>query len=778
MTSDSATRSERFPEGIVGARMGEVERQIPADEPPPLPVNSELKVIGKSVPRINGRAKVTGAIRYTADVKLPGMLFGRILRSPHPHAEIRTIDTSAAEKLPGVRAVLVLAKPGDPQRGAVRYVGQPVAALAAVNADVAAQGLSLIRVDYRPRAFVVGLEAAMQPESPKVYASDAAPKGSPSGFPAPADLPLDGNVRGPSVLARGDVEAGLVAAEVTVEGEYRTQVQTHCCMEPHGLVADWRDDGLTVYQSTQATASVRHELSQDFNLPLEKVRVIVDGMGGGFGSKSSLGSYGRIAVGLSRLSSAPVRLMMVRWEEHLDTGNRPATLQRLKIGAKRDGTLTGIKLESFGTAGVGLGAGVGNVAAGLYTCANFASAQHDVFINGGPGSAMRGPGNTPGAFAMELAIDELAEKLGLDPLVLRDRNDPSEVRREERRLGAERIGWSARHAPGADSGTVKRGLGVAQSLWSANVSTESYCEVRLTPEGRIEARSGVQDIGPGVGTVIAQTVAETLGLQAQDIVIHIGDTQYPPGPPSHGSRTTASITPAARSAAWKLRQAMVTAAARELNATPDDIVIAAGKAVSRKAPERSLSFSALAQKMPADALAFTAKRADDYGGYKRKSGENASAQQDLGGVQFAEVAIDAETGIIRVERVVAVQDCGRPINPRLIESQVQGGVLMGVSYALYEERLLDAFTGRMVNSNLEQYRLIGSREAPLIEVVALENYQGRSATDAYGIAEPSNIATAPAIANAVYNAIGVRLRALPMTPAAVLTALGRVPLRS
>ena len=633
--------------------------------------------------------------------------------------------------------------------------------------EIVDEALNLIRVDYRPRDFVVDLEQALKPDAPGVYDAGHAP----TGLPAAADLPLVGNVRGPIRQARGDLEAGFAAADVIIEGEYRTQVQTHCCLEGHGLVADWRDDGLTVHISTQAASSVQHELARDFNLPLEKVRVIVEAMGGGFGSKSQLGAYGRIGVGLSRLAGAPVKLTMRRWEEHLDTGNRPSTLQRLKIGAKRDGALSAIQLTSFGSAGVGLGAGVGNFASAIYECANFASEQSDVFTNGGPGTSMRAPGNTPGAFAFESAIDELAEKLGMDPLALRDRIDKSLVRREERRVGAERIGWSRRHAPGADKGTIKRGLGMAQSLWSANVQLEAYCQVRLTAEGRVEASSAVQDIGTGSGTVIAQTVAETLGLEAQDVVVKIGDTIYPPGPPSHGSRTTASMTPPARVASWKLRQAMLAEAARQLNAAPEELELSGGSVFVKVAPARKIPFAALAGSMPKEALAFTAKREEDYGGFRRIFGEAAQAQQDLGGAQFAEVLVDMETGIIRVERVVAVQDCGRPINPRQLESQAQGGVLMGVSYALYEERLLDAATGRMVNANLEQYKLVGPREAPRIDVVVLENYQGRSATDAYGVAEPSNIATAPAIANAVYNAIGVRMRALPMTPWAVLEAL-------
>jgi xanthine dehydrogenase YagR molybdenum-binding subunit len=770
-------RKETFPLGIAGAGVGEVTRQIPADEPPPLPPNAELKAIGKPVPRQNGRAKVTGATQYTVDISLPGMLHGRILRAASPHAEAQAIDVSAAARHPGVRAVLVVAQPKSPA-AVLRYIGAPVAAVAATSISAAEEALRLIRVEYKPRPFVVDLDTARQASAPAVYDQASAPRGHPSGFPAAANIPLNGNVRGPSASKRGDVAQGFAQAEIVVEGEYRTQVQTHCCVEPHAIVADWRSDGLTVHMSTQFTTGVRHELAETFGLPLNRVRVVVDGMGGGFGSKSSLGNYGRIAVSLSRQANAPVRIVLDREEEQMDSGNRPGTWQHLRIGARRDGSLTAVSLVSYGTAGVALGGGVGNVAEALYTCPNFEGAQHDVFTNAGPGCPMRAPGNVPGAFAVEQAIDELAERLSLDPLALRDRIDPSPVRREERRIGAERIGWQRRHAPGADPGPVKRGVGVAQSIWTSNVQMNSACEVRIMRDGSVEVLSSVQDIGTGIGTVMAQVVAEVFGLRPDEITVRIGDTEFPAGPPSYGSLTTASITPPARTAAWQALQSLFREAALALNAGPQDLVARDGRIAVRDDPGRSMSFREAAAKMRTDRISAVASRSDDYGGFRRRMGDFALAKQDLGGVQFAEVVVDTETGIVRVERVVAVQDCGRPMNPKQIESQVQGGVLMGLSFALFEERILDQHTGRMVNPNLEQYKLAGPRETPEIDVVVLEDYRAQSATDAYGIAEPSNIATAPAIANAVYNAIGVRLRSLPMTPAAILAALGKTPLRS
>lgn len=778
MEKQQKMRSEKFPAGIASVGLGTVERQVPGDEPPPLPPNSELFVIGKSFPRPNGRAKVTGAIRFAVDIALPGMLHARVLRSPMPHALVRAIDVTAAAQLLGVRAVLPIVDASDPNIAKLQYIGAPVAAVAAVSMAAAEQALHLIRVDYQPLPFIASMEQARAATAPLVHDSETAPPGHPSGFPAAANLPLNGNVRGPATTKRGDVTQGFAEAAVVVEGEYSTEVQTHCCMEPHAIVADWRAEGLTVYMSTQFTAGVRQELAEEFGVPLNRVRVVVDAMGGGFGSKSSLGNYGRIAVELSRRAHAPVKLFLEREEEQMDAGNRPGTWQHLRIGAKRDGSLTAISLASYGTAGVGLGAGVGNNAEALYSCPNFQGAQHDVFINAGPGCAMRGPGNTPGAFGLEQAIDDLAEKLGIDSLTLRDRIDPSPVRREERRIGAERIGWQRRHSPGADPGPVKHGLGMAQSLWGANVQLNAACEVRVMRDGSVEVLSSVQDIGTGIGTVLAQTVAETLGLHPDDITVRIGDTEFPGGGPSYGSRTTASTTPSARTAAWRVQQELFREAALALNAAPEDLVARDGKIMVRTDPTRSMRFRDAAARLRTDRISAVVSRSDDYAGFRRRMGDAALAQQDLGGVQFAEVAVDTETGIVRVERVVAVQDCGRPMNPRQIESQVQGGVLMGVSYALFEDRILDQSTGRMVNPNLEQYKVAGPRETPEIEVVVLENYQGQSATDAYGIAEPANIATAPAIANAVYNAIGIRLRSLPMTPAKVLAALGKIPLRS
>ncbi|MCA1593906.1 MAG: xanthine dehydrogenase family protein molybdopterin-binding subunit [Acidobacteria bacterium] len=774
--------------------MSEIERAVPLDEPPPLPLNSELKVIGKRVPRVDGRLKVTGAAKYTADVRLPGMLFARMVTSPHPHARIRSIDTSAAEAHRQVRAIHILdrvlgnaelrdkSKELPAKFPIVRFAGQPIAAVAATTQAAADEAARLVKVVYEPLPFVVDMDKAREAGAPLVFPGPADQSGSAGGGGGPAGVKQKGNVRGPVRSGPhgqppGDVEKGFKEADVIVEGEFRTQVQTHSALETHGVVADWKPEGLTVYSSTQGTGSVRDELAEIFKLKKSQVRVVTEFMGGGFGAKFGAGNYGALATHLSKKAGAPVRLMLDRKDEHLSTGNRPDSVQKLRIGARRDGTLTAIHLQSYGTAGTGTGAGTAGPAQNMYECSHISTEESDVFTHAGPAAAFRAPGHPQGCFALEQLIDELAERLQVDPLALRDKIDKSDARREERRIGAERVNWSRRHAPSADKGAVKRGIGVAQAVWYRLINLDSSVEVRLTRDGSVELLSGVQDIGGGIRTALAQVVAEELGLKPTDITLRIGDTAFPNGPASGGSMTTGSITPAARNAAHKLKLQLLEQVAPALDTTPDHLVMRDG-VVSRDLPStskayKSMTFKQAAAKLQTEQIAARASRNDDYGGFVFKNEKDAFGFGigTYGGVQFVEVAVDTETGIVKVERVVAVHDCGRPINPLALESQINGGVLQGISYALYENRILDRNTGKMVNPNLEQYKIAGSRETPVIETILIEEYVGRNSTDAGGIGEPSTIPTAAAIANAVYNATGVRMYEIPMTPAHVLAAL-------
>ena len=772
-----------FAVGIPGDQMRQEDRLIAADEPPPLAPNSELKTVGKSVPRLDGRLKVTGRAKYTADVKLPGMLYGVLVSSPHAHARIKSIDTSAAERHPGVKAVHVLDKlvgvaqvKGDEKEQTkyplVRFAGQPIAGLAATSRAAAGEAARLVKVEYEALPFVVDADRARAADAPIVFAGQAEQAGTAGGGGGPSGVPQKGNVRGPVVGGTKDVDIdkALKEADVVVEAEYRTQVQTHAPLETHGVVADWKPDNLTVYASTQGTGSVRDELAAIFGLPKSQVRVITEFMGGGFGAKFGAGNYGVVATHLSKKAGAPVKLMLSREDEHLTVGNRPNSVQQVRVGAKKDGTLTAIYVNSYGTAGVGTGAGVSGPFKSLYPCPAIKTEEYDVFTHAGPAAAFRAPGHPQGCFALEQAIDELADKLGMDPLALRDKidvgGDRSDAHRVQRKIGAERIGWANRHPPGADKGPVKRGLGIAQAIWYRFTNRDSNCEVRITKDGSVELLSGVQDIGTGIRTALAQVVAEEMGLRPQDVNVRIGDTAFPAGPSSGGSVTTGSITPPAREAAYKAKQQLFLEIAPALGATAADLVIENGKVFPRNDPAKAISFRAAAAKMQTEEIAGRARRREEY-----KTGDGKNVAGALGGVQFAQVAVDTDTGHVQVERVVAVHDCGRPINPMALESQINGGVIQGVSYALLEDRVMDRRTGRMVNPNLEQYKIVGAFETPKIEAILIEQYLGRSSTDAAGIGEPVTVPTAAAIANAVYNAIGVRVREIPMTPARILSAL-------
>ncbi|MEO6964621.1 MAG: molybdopterin cofactor-binding domain-containing protein [Acidobacteriaceae bacterium] len=431
-TTPAGMETVMMPVGVPGYTLRQESRTVPATEPPVLPVNADLQYIGKSPQRWDAQAKVSGSGRYTADIQLPGMLYAKFVNASIPHAKIISIDTSAAEKVPGVKGVYVIERVLGPavlrnpglevsRYPIVRYAGQPIAAVAATLPHIAEEAALLVKVQYDPKPFVVDMDQARQPDSAQVFPGPADQAGSAGGGGGPHGVPQTGNVHGPSVHSKGDFEQGFKDADVVVESRYTTQVQTHSALETHGVVADWKPDLLTVWASTQGTASVREELAGFFKLPKSQVRVITEFVGGGFGAKFGPGNPGVVAVALSKQTGAPVRLMLNREEEHLSVGNRPSSDQTLKIGAKKDGTITAIQLISYGTAGCGTGAGCAGPAANLYTWGALNTQENDVFINAGPASAFRAPGHPQGVFALEQTIDELAEKLNMEPLELRDK---------------------------------------------------------------------------------------------------------------------------------------------------------------------------------------------------------------------------------------------------------------------------------------------------------------------------------------------------------------------
>jgi len=465
---------------------------------------------------------------------------------------------------------------------------------------------------------VVSVDKAKQPNAPVIFMKPVEQGGTAGGGGGPRGVPQKGNVRGPAKGGRGadqqPEDQAFADADAVVEADYHTQVQTHSALETHGVVSDWKPDGCTVYASTQGTGSVRDEIAAVFNLKKSQVRVITEFMGGGFGAKFGAGNFGVLATHLSKKAGAPVRLMLDRKQEHLCVGNRPSSNQAVKIGAKKDGSLVAIKVINFGTAGVGTGAGATGPAQNLYPCPWIYTEDYDVFTNAGPSAAFRAPGHPQGAFSFEQAIDELAHKLDIDPVALRDKIDESEARRVERRIGAEMIGWKNRKAPGTDSGPVKRGIGMAQAVWYRMASPrDSHCEVRIIKDGSVEMLSAVQDIGGGIRTAMAMCVAEELGLKPSDITTKIGDTSYPQGANSGGSVTTNSMTPVARTAAWQARQQFLSAVASALGAkSSDDLDLKDGRVILKSDPSKSVSFRAACGKLPGEQIAVRADRPEDY----------------------------------------------------------------------------------------------------------------------------------------------------------------------
>jgi xanthine dehydrogenase YagR molybdenum-binding subunit len=544
------------------------------------------------------------------------------------------------------------------------------------------------------------------------------------------------------------VDAAFAECAAVIEGFYTTPVQIHHPMETHGSTVSWTEEGVTSWASTQGISSVRDGLAGSLKLDHSKVRVVTDYMGGGFGAKFGAGVEGVLSARLSREAKAPVRLMLTRFDQALAVGNRPSSFQKIKLGAAADGTLRAFEMENYGTAGIGAGAaseggggGADLPAPYLYKVPNTRVKQTAVAVNAGSARAFRAPGNPPASYGMESAMDDLAVKLGMDPVELRLKNDPSPIRQREFALGAARFGWKQKYRkPGSSPGVVKTGVGCAGAAWPAGgASRQTQGEAQINPDGSIEFRLGVQDIGTGTKTVIAVVAAELLGLKPEQITVKVGDTDFPPGPGSGGSTTCASISPTVYDVCTKALQQMQTQ--------------------SGLADVRAENWFAACKKLGVNPLVV-------HGQWQPGLSSDHAC-----GVQFAEVAVDTETGLVTVIKVVAVHDCGLIIDKLTLESQINGGVIMGMGYALYEERVMDDLSGVVLNPNFETYKLPGIADVPEIDVVLI-NMPERGVI---GIGEPATVPTAAAIANAVANALGVRVSSLPITPAKVLAALGKVP---
>jgi xanthine dehydrogenase YagR molybdenum-binding subunit len=714
----------------------DVSLVIPDDDPTPWQWGDKMTLVGTEVTRLDGPLKATGGARYSYDVEMPGMIYGAILRSPYAHARVRNVDLASARRLPGVRAALKR----DDQ--IVRFAGQEVAAVAAVSPQIANDAIAIVTVDYDPMPFVVEMEEALKPDSPLVFATG-------------------GNASSPKVFERGNVSRGLEEAAETIEAIYSTPVQTHVSLETHGCVARWDGDQLTVLCSTQGIFTVRDDLAVLFNLPPDKVRVITPYLGGGFGSKFGAGAEVVIAAQLARDAGVPVKLMLPRASEHVATGNRPSSWQQVNLGADRTGKLTAIQFTGHGSGGIGGGAGASGPYRTIYECPNVRTEDRDVHINAGPSSPMRAPGWPQGCFGLELAIDELARKLNIDRLEFRRRNNLNPVRAYEFELGARAFNWDELSRRPQSRGPLKRGIAVTGAAWHGVGTPGPQAQAIAFRDGHVEVRTGTQDIGTGTRTILAMVAAEELGLPLTTVSAEIGDTRLLFSVPSGGSGTAPSNTPSVRQAAANLKAKLFRIAASLLGADPNELEAQDSTIRVSAQPSRAISFADVCRRIPGDSLSAEGERVPNYGGFRT----------DQAGCQFAEVEVDVETGVVRVLRVVAVHDAGRIINPLTARSQVNGGVIMGVGFALMEERRLDPQLGLMVNPTMDDYKLPGPLDVPEITAIFVEVANGLSNTGVLGFGEAAHVATTAAIACAVYDAIGVPVRALPITPDKVLNAL-------
>jgi len=712
---------------------------VPDDEPTPWELDERFAVVGVDTPRLDGPLKAAGSARYTYDIELPGMLYGAILRSPYPHARVGKIDLAGARRIPGVRAAIAR----DDQ--VVRFAGQEVAAVAAISPQVADDALAAITVDYQPLPFIANMEQALKPSAPPVFASGS-------------------NATNAKLFEAGNVVHGFGQAAAVHEAIYTTQVQAHVSLETHGSVARWDGDQLTVWVSTQGIFTVRDDLMVFFALPPENVRVITAYIGGGFGSKFGAGAEVIMTAQLAREAAAPVKLMLPRAAEHLATGNRPNSWQHVKLGAAADGKLTAIELIQRGSGGIGGGAGSSGPYKQLYNCPNVRTEERNIYLNAGPSSPMRAPGWPQGCFGLELAVDELARRLAIDRLEFRRRNNSDAVRALEYELGARAFKWDERSRATPKKGSVRRGIGVASGSWHGLGRPGSQAQMVAYRDGRAELRTGSQDIGTGTRTILAMVAAEELGIPLSQVRVEIGDTRYLYAVPSGGSSTAPSTTPAVRQAAAHLKDKLFRLAAPALGAEIGDLEARDGTIRVRFEPSRALSFAEVCRRIPADSLSADGEHVPDYQGFRTNQA----------GCQFAEVEVDTETGIVRVLEVIAVHDAGLIIDPLTARSQVNGGIIMGVGFALFEERRLDPKIGVMVNPTMDDYKLPGPLDTPGIKVIFVEVANGVTNTGVLGLGEAAHVATAAAIGCAVFDAIGVPVRSLPITPDRVLDALGKI----
>lgn len=740
--------------------------------------------VGKAVPRVDALAKVTGQAKYSGDIRLAGMVFARVLRSPYPHAKIISIDTAAAEQLPGVLAILhhrntkvrwrggIWERFGEEEiekfglerfvfNNPVRFAGEAVAAVAAVDRHAALEALELIKVDYQVLPHVLDPEEALKPEAPRIHSG--------------------GNLlfSAPQVQSFGDIDQGFREADLLFEAKYVTKHINNAQMEPRACVAVWEGNKLTIWTSSQALHICRDGLARALGLPLNRVRVICNYMGGGFGGKNPEYDFHLMAAILARRTRRPVKLEYERDEDFLAVHGRWPTAMYYKIGAKKDGTLTALYLRGYSGMG-GYAKGPCNIEGPieLYSCPNVKTEVYRVYTNMACSAMMRAPAYPQGIFGSESALDEIAYKLGIDPVEMRLKNiikpnDPkmlvSSVNLAECiREGARQIGWRDKwHGPGERGvGSKRHGIGMALGQkpigggpTPPGGSGLGSAMVRINRDGSVQVYAGLTDVGQGSKTAMALIAAESLGLPLERIEMITGDTDATPMTKAEsGSKATVATGTAVKAACDAAMRQLREHCAGLLAVSADEVEIKNGTASIKGKAEKAISLELALGQLP-DAIVIKATTDSALGTMARVAYS----------AHFVEV--DVETGKVEILNYLAVHDSGQIISRLTAKSQVIGGVTMGLGMALTEELIYDQSTGVALNPGFYGARVLTHLDVPNIDMVFVENPDPNGPYGAKNLGEPPVVAPPAAIANAIFNATGARIRELPITPDRILNAL-------
>jgi xanthine dehydrogenase YagR molybdenum-binding subunit len=777
------------------------------------PEEQQRTLIGKRISRVDSPQKVSGKAKYTYDTHRPGMLYGKMLRSPYAHCKVVSIDTTAAEKMPGVKAVQVVQGAGKQ----IFWAGDEIAAVAAVDERTAEDALKAIKVQYQALPHLVldteppagagessgplsedDIEDAFDNQVPEPQIIDMIQKQGVSfkvtdefikeakGDGAPDSVlnalkaaqyhevkegTARSNYKKAAAIVQGEPDKAFSDPDVvTSEGVYGASVITHCCLESHGAITEWTEpDKLLVHISTQNVSGIPAQMAEPLKIPASNIRVHQDHIGGGFGSKFGPDRWTIVAAELSKKAGGkPVRMMLERDAELKVAGARPSAFARVKVAAKKDGTLAGWESHSWGTGGPG-GGGMPPIPY-VFAVPNQRKEHTAIRNNIGPARAWRAPSHPQAAVLTMCALEDTAAKLNMDPLEFFQKNlsitgPRAENYREELGIAADLMGWKQKWHPRpakVTTGTV-RGVGLSLHTWGGR-GHKSDCDLTIQPDGSVEIKMGSQDLGTGTRTCIMIVAADTLGIPLEAIDLKIGDTTYPPSGGSGGSTTIGGVTSSTRRAAVDARDQLLAKVAPALGAQPADLECVNSTVRVKANPSKSLSWKDACAKLGAMPLTVRGQNPD-------RGKPPDLTNSGVGGVQMAEVEVDAETGVVRVAKMVAVQDCGLVVDLKTAESQVYGALIMGIAYALYEEKVMDQNTGIMLNDDMEFYRLAGLSDIPEL-VVHMMTGKGYDERGVIGLGEPPVVSPGACISNAVANALGVRVPVIPITPDRVLNALG------